>query len=209
MPFVHPEVGIEAVGDGVPGDMLPTHPRFQARDVGLRRARGIDQRGVARIQVREIGDLVGPERATDAGMLRPAMHAGLEEGAVDDQLMTAPEQIEQTRFALGPVERVGLVHGHPRHAPPLGGQRVTRAGHGLFLDEKLLARGVPLLRRYDRWRVHGVTPVLPVASPLSALHRLQMGLGSTPLSAACSKHPAPRRWRRRGGQRLSSPCPCS
>jgi hypothetical protein len=111
---------------------------------------------VARVQVGEVGDLVGNQRTANAGMLRPSMHAGLEEGAVDDQLTAALEQVEQTRFALGPVERICLVHGHPRHPPTLGGQRVTGAGQGLLLDEKLLARSLPLLRRHNRWRVHGV-----------------------------------------------------
>src|SRR4051812_46800915 len=39
VPFVHAEVGVEAVGDGVPRH-LPTHPRLQALDVWLQRARG-------------------------------------------------------------------------------------------------------------------------------------------------------------------------
>src|ERR1041385_2493429 len=106
----------------------------------------------------EMADLVGPERAADAGMLRPAVHAGLEEGAVDDELVAAVEQVEQARPALGPVERVGLLHRHPRHPPPLGGERVTGAGVGLLLDEKLFARSLPLPRRHDRWRLHGVSP---------------------------------------------------
>ena len=114
-----------------------------------------DQRGVAGVQMGEVGDLVGPERTADAGMLRPAVHAGLEEGAVDDQLAAALEQVEQARFALRPVERIGLLHRHPRHPPSLGGQRVTGAGQGLLLHEQLLARGLPFLRRHDRWRVHG------------------------------------------------------
>ncbi len=82
-------------------------------------------------------------------MLRPAVHAGLEEGAVDDQLAAAVEQVDQARFALGPLERVGLLHRHPRHPPPFGGERVAGAGHGLLLHEHLLARGFPLLFRYD------------------------------------------------------------
>src|SRR6202043_3548603 len=102
-----------------------------------------------------MGDLVGPQRTADAGMLRPAVHAGLEEGAVDDQLTAAREQIEQAGFAVGPVEEIGLFHGNPRHPPSLGGQRVAGAGQGLLLDEKLLARSLPLLRRHNRRRVHG------------------------------------------------------
>ena len=101
-----------------------------------------------------MGDLVGHHGAAAAGLFGPAMHAGLEEGAVDDQLMAAVEQIKQARFALGPVERVRLLHRQPRHPPALGSQRVAGAGHGLLLDEKLLARGFPLLRRNDM-SLHG------------------------------------------------------
>ena len=144
-----------------PGDVLPTHPRLQARDVGLRRARGIDERGVARVEVGEIGDLVGAERAADAGMLRPAVHAGLEEGAIDDQLTAALEQVEQARLALGSVERVCLLHRHPRHPPPLGGQRVARAGQLLFLDEHLLVRGLPLLLCRTMWAFIATSCLLP------------------------------------------------
>ena len=103
----------------------------------------------------EVGDLVGAQRAAAAAMLRPAEHAGLEEGAVDDELTPAREQVEQARFAFRPLEGVCLVDGHPRHPPALGGQRVVGAQLGLLLDEQLLARGLPVLRRNDRRRVHG------------------------------------------------------
>ena len=79
-------------------------------------------------------------------MLGPAEHAGLVEGAVDDQLVTAFEQIAQARFAFGPFELVLLLHGEPGHPPALGGQGVTGAGQFLLLHEQLLARGFPLLR---------------------------------------------------------------
>jgi len=106
--------------------------------------------------------MVGPQGTADAGMLRPTVHARLEEGAVDDQLMAALEQVEQARFALGPVEHICLFHGNPRHPPSLGGQRVTGVGQGLLLDEKLRARSLPLLRRHNRWRVHGALSFVPV-----------------------------------------------
>src|SRR5579859_4235198 len=99
----------------------------------------------------KVADLIGPERTANAGMLRPAVHAGLEEGAVDDQLPAAREQVGQARLALWSVERIGFLHSKPRHPPPLGGQRVFRPGQGLLLDEKLLARSLPFLRRYDLW----------------------------------------------------------
>src|SRR5437868_7473876 len=90
-------------------------------------------------------------------MLGPAFHAGLEEGAVDDQLTAAVEQIEYACPALRPVKLVLLLHGQPRHPPTLGRQRVTGAGQLLLLHEQLLARSFPLLRRHDRGCVHYVT----------------------------------------------------
>src|SRR3981189_908959 len=76
-----------------------------------------------------------------------ACSPGREEGAVDDQLTAALEQVEQARFAFRPVELVLLLHGQPRHPPTLGGQCVTGAGQGLLLHQHLLARSFPLLRR--------------------------------------------------------------
>jgi hypothetical protein len=80
-----------------------------------------------------VGDLVGPQGAAAAGMLGPTEYAGLEEGAVDDELTAPVEQVKQARVALRPVERVLLLDGQPRHAPTLGGQRVTGAGQFLSL----------------------------------------------------------------------------
>jgi hypothetical protein len=48
------------------------------------------------------------------GVLRPAEHPGLEEGAIDDQLPATLEQVEQANLALGPFESVRLLDGHPR-----------------------------------------------------------------------------------------------
>src|SRR5262245_47103315 len=81
-------------------------------------------------------------------MFGPAVHAGLEEGAIDDQLPPAVEQVEQARLALGTVELVLLLHGQPRHPPTLGGQRVTGPGQLLLLHEQLLARSLPLPQRH-------------------------------------------------------------
>ena len=117
-------------------------------------AREEHERGVAGVQVGDVGDLVGHHGAADAGMLGPPGHAGFEEGAVDDQLTAAVEQVEQARLALGSVELVLLLHGQPRHPPTLGGQRVTGAGQLLLLHEQLLARRLPLLRRHDRRCLH-------------------------------------------------------
>src|SRR2546425_6339356 len=82
----------------------------------------------------QVGDLIGAQGAAAAGVLGPAEHPGLEEGAIDDQLTAALEQIEQAYLALGSVELVRLVHSQPRHPPAFSGQRVTGAGQGLLLD---------------------------------------------------------------------------
>ena len=90
----------------------------------------------------KVGDVVGHHRAADAGMLGPTVHAGLEKGAVDDQLTAATEQVEQARLSVGPVELVLRLHGQPRHAPTRRGQCVTGAAQLLFLDQQFLARSL-------------------------------------------------------------------
>ncbi len=97
----------------------------------------------------EVGDLVGSERAAAAGVVGPAEDAGLEEGAVDDELTAALEEVEQARFALGAFELVGLLDGHPRHAPTLCGQRIALACELFFPGQELLASCEPFLRRHD------------------------------------------------------------
>src|SRR5258708_17159160 len=94
--------------------------------------------------MRQMGDLIGDQGAAAAGILWPAEDAGLEEGAVDDQLTAALEQIEQAYLALGPVELVLLAHGQPRHPPAFRGQRFTGAGSVLLLHAHLLLASLPL-----------------------------------------------------------------
>src|SRR5262245_8884958 len=156
VPLVHAEVEIEAVRDAVPRH-LPLHSRLEPIDILLRRARDERKRRVACVQMSDMGDLVGYQRATRAGMVRPAVHTGLEKGPIDDQLTTAVEQVEQTHLSLRSVERVRLLHGQPRHPPALGGHRVPGVGQLLLFHEEPLARGLPLLRRDDRRCVHWKT----------------------------------------------------
>ena len=110
---------------------------------GLRRARGEHQRGVAGVQVGQVADVVGDHRAAAAAVIGPAVHVGLDEGAVDDQLTSALEQAQQVDLAVGPVELVVLVDGQPRHPPSLRRERVVRAHHLLLLHQQLLVRGRP------------------------------------------------------------------
>src|SRR4030095_2329074 len=124
----------------------------------------------------QVGDLIGAEGAAAAGVLGPTEHPGLEEGAIDDQLPAALEQVEQTNLTLGPVELVLLLHRHPRHPSTLSGQRITGAGQGLLLHEELLARSLPLLLRHDRGCLHRDMPfrvllvsLLACSHPMSPL----------------------------------------
>src|SRR5215510_9692477 len=96
----------------------------------------------------EVRDLIGAQGAAAARMLGPAEHPRLEESAIDDQLPAAFEQVEQANTTLGPIELVLLLHGHPRHPPPLGGERITGASQGLLLHQELLTRSLPLPRRH-------------------------------------------------------------
>jgi hypothetical protein len=109
VPFVYVEVGVELVADGVPGH-LPAHPRLHPCDVRLRRARGEDERGVAGAQMRKVADVVGDHGAADARAVGPTGHARFEEGAVDDQLTAAVEQVDQPRPTFWSVELIALFH---------------------------------------------------------------------------------------------------
>jgi hypothetical protein len=112
-------------------------------------------------QMGEVGDLIGPKGAAAAGVLGPDEYSGFEEGAVDDQLTPVFEQVEQAHRARRSFERVRLLHGHPRHPPAFGGQRVMGPHVGLLLHEQLLARSLPRLRRNDRWCAHGGLSAFP------------------------------------------------
>src|ERR1043166_5710150 len=102
----------------------------------------------------KVRDLIRAEGAAAAGMFGPPEYAGLEEGAVDNQLTAAFEQIQQAYLAFGSFELVQLLDRYPRHSPAFGGQSVAGSGQGLLLHEKLLPRSLPLLLRRNRWLLH-------------------------------------------------------
>jgi hypothetical protein len=154
VPLVAAEVFVEVVGDGEPRDVLPAHPGLEPLDIGLRRGRGVHERGVAGVEMGEVAHVVSHQRAADAGMFGPAVNVGLEERAVHDQLTATAEKVEQARPALGPVEDVVLPHRRPRHPSTLRGQRIPRTAHLLLqattitIDASgaLLGGGTSLLR---------------------------------------------------------------
>ena len=91
VPLVHAEICVEIVGQRVPGDEVPAHPRFHALDVHLRCARGRTRELPCRV-LRCAGWATWSatmEQPMQACSGQPA-HAGLEERAVDDQLAAPP-----------------------------------------------------------------------------------------------------------------------
>ena len=74
------------------------------------------------------------------GDLRPV------EGAVDDQLAAAVEEVGQAGRAIRALEAVVLFDGHPGHPPPLGREGVACAHVLLLLHKQLLASRLPVLR---------------------------------------------------------------
>src|ERR671922_2426010 len=83
VPLADAEVLVEVVRDRVPGDQRPGHPRLPVLDVLLRRAGDERERGVAGVQMGEVGDLVGEEGAAAATALGIGLHTGVVEKAVD------------------------------------------------------------------------------------------------------------------------------
>src|SRR6266496_3080644 len=108
--------------------------------------------------MRQVRDLIGAQGAAAAGMIGPAKHSRLEEGAIDDQLSAALEQVEQANLTRRPFELVLLLHRRPRHPATLSGQCITGVSEGLLLHEHLLACSLPLLLRNDWGCLHRRLP---------------------------------------------------
>src|ERR671911_382818 len=181
VPLVDAEILVPVAGDRVPGDVLPPVALLQLPDLGLRRARGEHERHIPRVQVGGVGDLVRDEGAAHArplgvriatlrvrvgGDLRPV------EGAVDDQLTAALEQVGKRGRPVRALEAVLLLDRHPRHPAALGRERVTGSGVLLLLDEQFLAGGLPLLGGDDGGCVH-FAPSSFRYSPTTSMKRPQ------------------------------------
>src|ERR1035438_4775676 len=159
---------------------------------------------VSRVHMGQVGDLVRADGAAVAGVLGPAEYSRLEEGAIDDQLPAALEQIEQANLALGPQELVLLFYRHPRHPSTLGSQGVAGPHLSLFLHEHLLPRSLPLLWRHNRRCVHS-KKALPLGlvcwHVIFSFESLYVRLPVTPLTKQ-ARRPArsetirPPRWKR-------------
>src|SRR5262249_30389231 len=98
------------------------------------------KRGLPCVQVGEMAEVVGEERAARAARLP----ARVEHEVVDDELLASLEQIEQPSQAAPALERKVLVDPHHREPTTLGIQRVPLTGELLLLREQRLPRIQPL-----------------------------------------------------------------
>ena len=147
-------VEVGAVGR-VPGER-PALLGLVALDLLDRRARDLDERGVAGVQVLEQarGHLVRAGRAARAAVLP----LRVEHEVAEDQLQPALEQVEQARLAVGAGEDVVLLDLDHRHLPALGVERVALPRQLLLLGQQRRARGQPLVSGHDVRKAHG-TPL--------------------------------------------------
>src|ERR671921_1102748 len=106
----------------------------------------VSEEGAAR--ARPLGVSVATLRVRVGGDLRPV------EGAVDDQLTAAFEQVGKRGRPVRTLEAVLLLDRHPRHPAALGRECVTGSGVLLLLDEQFLAGGLPLRGGNDGGCVH-------------------------------------------------------
>src|SRR5215468_1952488 len=102
----------------------------------------------------QMRNLIGAEGAAATGVPGPTKHSRLEEGAIENQLPPALEQIEQANLARRSLELITLFDSHPRHPAAFGGQSVSSPCLSFFLHQHFLARSEPLFLRYYRRRLN-------------------------------------------------------
>lgn len=104
-------------------------------------------------QVRQVVGEHGAARAA-LGVLGD-LHSRVQEEAVDDQLSTTVEQVEQAHLARGTFEAIVVLDSDHGQLAALRSERVPRAGQLFLLDQQRLALGVPLCFGHDSgWDGH-------------------------------------------------------
>ena len=103
-PFSDAEIGIEVVTRLDPGHG-PAHARLEGLNLGQRRFRDHDERGVPRAKMREVRQAIGEHSAAGArvGIGR------LQHVVVNDQLIATVKEVGQTRLAHGSFKPVGVL----------------------------------------------------------------------------------------------------
>src|SRR5581483_8342620 len=125
---------------GEPRDS-PIHPGLEWLNLRQCRTGDEDQRGIARMEMGQMADIVDQERAERTALFP----ARIKHKMVDNQLAAPIEEVKQTRLAVRPLEEIQLVdldHGQPA---TFGTEPVSRARGCLFLDEQGRSRGKPLV----------------------------------------------------------------
>src|SRR5262245_54184962 len=140
------EIDVEVACERRDPGNLPAHPPAVGLDLLDRRARDGDERGVARVQVGQVADLIEDQRAAGATLVA----SGAEHEMIQDQLTAPFEQIGEARLARGALEFIRLLDPHARQTPALGRERIARVRGCLLLREQLRARSFPFLLRDDR-----------------------------------------------------------
>ena len=114
-----------------------------------------DEGGVASVDVREVGDVVGDERTASACRTRPVTHPGFEERSIDHQLPPPGKELHQLTSPSGPVKRRSW------STRTIGIRRRCAAsasrgpGQLLLADQQLRARLLPLGGRHHSRGLRG------------------------------------------------------
>jgi len=99
------EVVVEVGAEGRHPGEGPAHAPLEGVDLGERRARHDHEGGVAREQVREVGDVVGEEGAAGAAFVL----VGAQHEVVHDELLPAVKEVEEGDLSGGALEGVLLL----------------------------------------------------------------------------------------------------
>ncbi len=194
------EVVVEgAAGRGVPGEG-PPHPGGERRQLGVGRPRDRDQGRVPGVQVREVADGVGVERAAGTG----TPPAGAEHQVQDDQLAAAVEQLGQRPHAVRAGELVGLLDPDRGQRPASPVDPVPPAGLLLLQLKEGPPRGQPGGAVDDRgWCPHACYD--RPDGPNSSLRRTRPGRRGARAARRAGR--AARRRGRSSGRRCARPGP--
>jgi hypothetical protein len=144
----HVKIVIEiAAKRGNPRD-APSFLRFIGVELGQRCPGNHDERRVAVLQQRQIAQRVYQTRAACA----PLIPCWVEHEVIDDELAATLEEVFETLFAVRPVEDIVLFDLHHGKPASCGIHVVVVLGEFLFICQKFLPLGEPLVSRND-WRM--------------------------------------------------------
>ncbi len=143
-------VEVAAVG-GVPRERPPL-ARFVVLDLGDRRARDVDERGVADVEMLEES---ARHLVRSRGTARaPVVPLRVEHEVADDELAATVEEVEQGRSSVRTFEAVVLLDFLHRQSTSICGELVAFVREGLLLDEERFPSSQELFGRRDIGKGH-------------------------------------------------------